>query len=818
MIIKWVRLKNIRSYVSEEINFPMGSIVLSGDIGSGKSTVLLAVEFALFGFSNDVSGETLLRNGKTTGSVELCIEIDGKEITIKRNLKKGKDSFSQASGYIIENNLKTEKSAEELKAFSLELLGYPSEYLKKKNMPIYRYTVYTPQEEMKKILFESREERLSALRKIFGIEKYGIIRANSEIVASSLREKVRELSSRTEDLPAKKTELEELKKEIKGTDEKIRNLKPELLALSEKKALLSKKIEALDEKREKAAHLKSMLSTYESAIKEKAELAAERKKSIDLISKRVSELQKKSSEIPILEETDESKIESEFEKISKELSAKERGYSEANEKERMLLLRKKEIEKEISEEKELEKAILLREKEIKELSAGKKREELEKERDAKEKLLREIIEKKSRASLSKEESEKLISEISLHKICPLCKQEITDNYKEHISAEEKKKESLNRTLIESLAEEEKEKESEIKILREESKKAADSEARTNRLSAEVSALKKSASEIEKKKELIEKVSKEISEIKKEEDEKEIILLREKTEDMKKRLKCARERNAKAAEKKAILAQLERENELLSSIEKESSEIKKSVSELNRKKLESEDELGKLGKTDEEFQKAKTELEYAAKKEKDTAVLSGALESENSMKQKNAEKLDSEIKDKSKDKKKFELYKDIEEMISEKFTVLVSQMEKQVMSSLHYEFGKLFQEWFGALIEEETMSARIDEDFTPVITEDGHDTAVENLSGGEKTAVALAYRLALNRVINDMVSTIKTKDLIILDEPTDGFSTEQLDKVRLVLDELNLAQTIIVSHEAKIESFVEHVIRITKQEHESRVLV
>ena len=72
------------------------------------------------------------------------------------------------------------------------------------------------------------------------------------------------------------------------------------------------------------------------------------------------------------------------------------------------------------------------------------------------------------------------------------------------------------------------------------------------------------------------------------------------------------------------------------------------------------------------------------------------------------------------------------------------------------------------------------------------------------------------MINDVIHTINTKDLLILDEPTDGFSTEQLDKVRDVLEKLNLRQTIIVSHESKIESFVENTIRISKDNHASFV--
>ena len=61
----------------------------------------------------------------------------------------------------------------------------------------------------------------------------------------------------------------------------------------------------------------------------------------------------------------------------------------------------------------------------------------------------------------------------------------------------------------------------------------------------------------------------------------------------------------------------------------------------------------------------------------------------------------------------------------------------------------------------------------------------------------------------MLSKIKTQDLVILDEPTDGFSETQLDKVRDILLELNMGQLIIVSHEQKIESFVDNVIRLRK---------
>jgi exonuclease SbcC len=120
------------------------------------------------------------------------------------------------------------------------------------------------------------------------------------------------------------------------------------------------------------------------------------------------------------------------------------------------------------------------------------------------------------------------------------------------------------------------------------------------------------------------------------------------------------------------------------------------------------------------------------------------------------------------------------------------------------------------MEDETLAVRLDAEFTPVIIQDGYETAIEHLSGGEKTSVALAYRLALNKAVNDFLTAINTRDLLILDEPTDGFSSEQLDRVREVLDQLRLRQVIIVSHEAQMEGYVDHVLRVQKQGHESRV--
>src|SRR3989344_3229101 len=205
MLLKSIKLSNIRSYLSQKIDFPIGSLLLSGDIGSGKSTILLAIEFALFGSNPaELPASSLLRHGKNEGSVELIFELEDKEIIVKRSLKKGKNGIKQEVGYIITDGIKKELSPVEMKSHVFDLLGYPKDLVSKGKDLIYRYTVYTPQEEMKRIIAEDKELRLNTLRKVFNIDKYKKIRENTAIFVRALKEKRKEIEGFISDLEEKK--------------------------------------------------------------------------------------------------------------------------------------------------------------------------------------------------------------------------------------------------------------------------------------------------------------------------------------------------------------------------------------------------------------------------------------------------------------------------------------------------------------------------------------------------------------------------------------------------------------------------------------
>ncbi len=229
MRIEKIRLENIRSYVQGEIIFPEGSVLLSGNIGCGKSTILLAMEFALFGLKRG-SGTALLRNGSDKGNVELDFSLENKKVKIFRSLKRTSNGVTQDAGYTVINGERKEGTALELKQRIIEILNYPKELLTKDNI-IYRYTVYTPQEHMKEILLGDKDSRLDTLRKVFGIDKYKRIRENTKAVLIKVKERRKELAGMISDLHSKKEEAVLKEEKIAITRKELERLMPEIETL-----------------------------------------------------------------------------------------------------------------------------------------------------------------------------------------------------------------------------------------------------------------------------------------------------------------------------------------------------------------------------------------------------------------------------------------------------------------------------------------------------------------------------------------------------------------------------------------------------------
>lgn len=685
MLFQKIRIKNIRSYVDEEIKFPEGVTLLSGDIGFGKSTVLLAIDFALFGIRRgELSGSALLRNGTQDGYVILDFSVDNKEISVKRVLKKtGANGIVQDAGYITINDITEQLTPVELKQRIIEILKYPQESLSKKSL-IYRYTVYTPQEEMKAILLGEKEDRLQTLRKVFNIDKYKIIKDNSKIVVSEIKQRKKECAGFIHGLEEKKSRFFEQEKYILGLNENIANEKIKLQNLNK--------------------------------------IIENKKEEHGLIEWQVQKLQSLKKDLELL------------------------NYNYISKEEQKL---KNSIQLKLIESQIVESGISYEEIDVEKLRIGI--EENDAALQQLESELKEIVRKTTDINSRKQNSESIKLSIEKLDTCPLCEQKVAQDHKHALSKREEEK--------------------------------------LQRLSEDLNAL------IKKENELNIKI-KEIKEIIKDHKNKEIEY----------RLN------------KVKINEVKLKKELLSNLRNEINEAEKALTDVLNKKKILEKDLDVLKQTEDRHKTIKQELDSLLQKQKMIEISIASTNREIETIGKGLATLKGEITEKELSKKKLDYYIKLQDWLENFLINIVDIMEKKVMMRVHSDFDLLFQKWFGMLMDTDLIKVRLDEEFTPIIDQNSHDMEYENLSGGEKTACALAYRLALNQVINYLVSSINTKDIIILDEPTDGFSAEQLDKIRYVLQELKMRQIIIVSHESKVEAFADNIIRIKKEGHVSKIII
>ena len=676
-----IALKNIRSYTNAKIDFPTGIVLLSGDIGSGKSTILLAVEFALFGIlRGELSGNALLRNGTQEGSVELSFKIKENNYTIKRALRRTKKSVEQEAGYLLINGVKKEATATELKSHILDLLGYPQELLTKTKNFVFRYTVYTPQEEMKRILLEDKEDRVAILRKVFGIDKYEKITQNASFYTKSLRERKRAFDAVLADAEEKKKQAEETKKEYGESSEQLKLIIPQLdiarVQLEDSKKQLLK----VEEQKQKTELITRELHVTKSQVLSKQQQQKQVQTDLITVSQQLAAV-----ELP-------AKI---------DVSA--------------LTTRNTELNQQLLEN---EKSMRLTTMKIAELNALKKQ--------------------------ATETTQKITS---LAK-CPTCLQEVTADHKHQIlSTEQQKMQKIDENLVEH------------------------------------STLVKQS---------------------------EQVLAQLKTE-----LEQLRKQEQEAAVAKVKIMHAEELAKRKNNLELQNTTVTKEVQISTERLTQLEQQLAPMKNVEVEYDQLRKQTEKFGEEERKYSIQHSTLLQKEQHLAKNLKMLEEELGKKKKVREQLEKTQHLHQWLTDYFVPLMDVIEKHVMAKIHHEFNALFQQWFSMLVED-VMTARLDETFTPIVQQNGYDTAVENLSGGERTACALAYRLALNKTINSFISCIKTRDLLILDEPTDGFSTEQLDKMRDVLDQLHLNQIIMVSHEQKIESFADKVIHVNKTEHTSQI--
>jgi len=110
MKINRLRLENIRSYEEQTIEFPEGTILIHGENGAGKTSLLMGLFGGLFLSditnvgSNNFNLSDLVRRGAERGCVELDFEVDGEAYSVEWEMP-GEDGGGASSATLTSPSL-----------------------------------------------------------------------------------------------------------------------------------------------------------------------------------------------------------------------------------------------------------------------------------------------------------------------------------------------------------------------------------------------------------------------------------------------------------------------------------------------------------------------------------------------------------------------------------------------------------------------------------------------------------------------------------------------------------------------------------------
>ena len=805
MLLNSIIIDNIRSYTHEEIIFPRGLSLFEGDIGSGKSTILMAIEFALFGLGSQ-KAESLLAKKSESGYVILEFSVDGEKYEIKRTLRRKSIGVNQdpKNSWIKIGDSVEPLSPSELKQRVLQILKFNEPVEPTAVSRIFRYAIFTPQEAMKEVL--DSKNRLVTIRRAFGIEDYSIAAENAKLVTNEIRVAMASLQQRFSNISELESQILESEKMIgvinseilklqasKSEFEKIESAKDlelkELLAKNNEKTKLESKKENIEK------NIKQLKSRIEKIEREMLESEEEMIQNNERLAK-LWEIKKPETTKSLSEIMTEIKkyqgVNNELIKLNSEKDSIQRDISK---------IREDLGEKLKSDKGEIENAFR----------------DLENEKKALKRFSEELDEKLEKVNGQKIQKQTIIQSLEkeiaeftkLGNACPTCKQEITATH-HHDLVDTKRKEidkiSLElKEVIDSLFESKsksKEISSKIESYENEilqiqkilpgivdyevkSSKLAQIEAKIREICGNIGDLSEFGGKdpVEYFSELKDKVMQHESVLDK---IKQIIETKNRSE----KLILKDQSEAKSMEVEITLQEYELEQVIttLETFENLDDVISKKDSELRNVRSEI----------------TRTSSSLAASKEK--------LVNEQEKIAQNKTK----ILESKKWEQKFKLVSQYKEWLEEFFVRAVIQIERQVLLSILQNFNETYRRWYSILVEDQSKESRIDENFTPIVNQDGYEQEIGYLSGGEKTSIALAYRLTLNSLMRKETDSMKS-NLLILDEPTDGFSKNQLGKIREVLDELKSEQIILVSHEKELETYVDNIFQISKQDGISKIV-
>src|SRR5215216_4433865 len=247
-MIKDIQLKNFIAHKDTKIEFCKGITIFLGHNGSGKSSIIDAVTFSLFGKHTRKSNKNLVRRGADHAMAQIRFALNSKEFQAIRALNgSGLQSFSQlvlvSDGDKIVNKPivggERRQFGESMSVEIARVLGLNYEKL--------RVAGVVQQGELVRIVEAQPKDFKELLNGLIGIDRLDSAYETMHNVIVGFRERLRdEIGYTDEEVPKVERLLEEKEKELKGGSLLLKEFEDERRLLEEKIGQLDKEIERLE--------------------------------------------------------------------------------------------------------------------------------------------------------------------------------------------------------------------------------------------------------------------------------------------------------------------------------------------------------------------------------------------------------------------------------------------------------------------------------------------------------------------------------------------------------------------------------------------
>jgi exonuclease SbcC len=760
MITK-IKLKNFRSHESSELNFCDGTNVLVGILGSGKSTVMNALSFGLFGTFPDLQARKIKLddlimnkpNVKEQAEVEIDFEVEGKTYSVMRTVERGKGTtYSE-----IREGDKLLDAPNSQRV--TELIGK----ILKVNYDLFSKAIYSEQNALDYFLTLPRGDRMRKIDNLLSIDKFENARSSVVTLMNKLTD--RKLGKQS---VIEQTDINKLKELVKNLNEELEKITKDKLQLSAEVETIAKQKNETEQELKRLEQLNKDLNYYkeqeksvESAIEENNKFIAEienllKGKTKDDIDKTLKEFSDKIKELEnkILQKRNDQ------EKLT-ELMSESKTKIEFLEKEKISRL-----ESEISKKLSLKEVIT----DIKKNYGQKPLEEMEKEKED----LEDLVKKITSFSTQLSETKDILGQVyQLKDQCPICNSELTPEKR-------KKLIKLQKDKIEKIEKEIKTLEKERDLKKENFKSMEDVADQFKQIIKEVEGLDELQSQLKDLKKLYSKSIKTLEVY-----QKNLNVIKVEISNLQKDVEKSQNDEKGLSLLYSRISEIEAKKNRLNFLNSRMDDVNRKITEINGQ-LKDQD-IEKIRKEFTQFFGRNSELEERLKN------LEKSFKEKESRKEEEGKKLKT-IEDQRSEVLKLEkIIKDMK-IFEKALESTQTQLRSEFVDTVNYAMGQIWPNLYpyedfadiALNVEEGDYILQMKDRMGRWVNADGV------ASGGERSIACLALRIAFSLVLAPQLR------LLVLDEPTHNLDTKAVE---------DLAETLKTS----VDNFVDQIFLITHDE-------